>query len=946
MAGAAALACSFLAHGADAPAAPAPLDLKAQLPLDPQIKVGKLANGLTYYIQKNGRPEKRLELRLVVKAGSVLEDEDQQGLAHFTEHMAFNGSTHFKRHELISYLQSVGVKFGADLNAYTSFNETVYMLPLPTDKREVVEQGFQVLEDWAHGLSFNDADIDSERGIVLEELRMGKGVDDRMSKVITPKVYNGSRYADRLPIGKEEILKHFKYDTLRRFYRDWYRPDLMAVIVVGDIDPADAQQLVERHFSGLVNPAHERKREYPVVPPIKASEALVVTDKEANHNGVSVRFPVEYKPHQNTLGEYRESLIEGVVMYLLGQRMYELTQQADPPFIQGGSGFQKPAPDYRNFNYGAVLGKGGVTPAIKAMVQENERARRFGFSAAELDRARLNTVHNFERFYHEREKTNSTVYVNEYVRNFLQGEAIPGIDNEYCYVQQLMPGITLDEVNALARREIPQDGAKLVVYTGTDRADTPPPKQDELLTLAEAAQKADVTARTEKTYTNKLMDPPRGGSILAESRDAKLGTTELTMSNGVKVILKPTDFNNDQILLAGQRFGGQSLAEDADILNARYASVIAEQMGIADYTPADLAKILAGKTAGASLGMGPLMETMDGHAGNDDIETMLQIVYLRVTQQRQDQAIFSSFLGKQRDMAQNSLSRPEAVFSDTLVSTLFNNHPRVARIARPGDFDHIQLNRLLEIYRARATSAAGFTFYLVGSFDVEKIKPLLATYLGGLPAAKIPAMYIDRGARPVRGVVKKEVHAGTEPKSTISIIFTGEAKFSTREQMKMEALTEIMNIKLIEVLREKMGAIYGGGMGGSLSKLPYENYSIGINLPCGPENVDKVIAATFAEIQKVKDHGPEAEDLEKVKASWAKNHRRNLRENGYWLGQLRGPELNGTQREDVLSFGDWYAGLTAADIQQAAQQYFDLQNYVQVVLYPAVAPATAAATAK
>jgi len=933
LAGALALACSLLAQGADA--TQTPLDLNAVIPPGPQVKVGKLANGLTYYIQKNKRPEKRLELRLVVKAGSVLEDEDQQGLAHFTEHMAFNGSTHFKRHELISYLQSAGVKFGADLNAYTSFNETVYILPLPTDKREVVEQGFQVLEDWAHGLTLNDADIDSERGIVLEELRIGKGVDDRMNKVILPKFYNGSLYADRLPIGKEEILKTFKYDTLRRFYRDWYRPDLMAVMVVGDIEPADAQKLVESHFSGLVNPPNERPRNYPVIPPRKTSEAVVVTDKEASYNTIAVRYPMEYKPATGTLAEYREKMIESLYTSMLGQRMYELTQQANPPFIQGGSEMSKPAPGYHYFKSYAVVGKGGVVPAIDALMQENERARQFGFTASEVERARLNVMRLFERYYSEREKTDSSSYVDEYTRNFLEQESIPGIEAEYRFVHQLLPGVTVEEVNALARRDIPDGGAKLVVYTGTDRADTPPPKAGEMVALVEAAQKVAVKAREEKVYASKLMDSPRGGRIVAETHDAKIGTTELTMSNGVKVILKPTDFNNDQVLLAGQRFGGQSLFDYADIYNARYASAVADQMGILDYSPADLSKVLAGKVAGANFSLSDIMEALGGYSGGADIESMLQLAYLRVTAQRRDPAIFASFINKQRDVAQNSLSRPESVFADTVTGTLFNNNPRVFRVARPEDFDHVQLDRLLEIYRARSASAAGFTFYLVGSFDVEKVKPLLATYLGGLPAAKVPAMYVERGVRPVRGVVKKEVRAGTEPKSMISITFTGEAKYSTLEQMRMEALTEVMNIKLIEVLREKMGAIYGGGMSGTLSKVPYENYSVGISLPCAPENVDKVIAATFAELQKIKDNGPDAADLAKVKAAWDKNYRRNLRENRYWLSQLRGPEINGTGRDDVLSYGAWFDSLTADDLRQAARRYFDLENYVQVVLYPA-----------
>jgi zinc protease len=350
LSGALLLSFSFLAQGqgqAGGQAKEPPLKLSDVLPIGPQVKVGKLANGLTYYVQKNARPEKKLELRLVVKAGSILEDDDQQGLAHFTEHMAFNGSTNFKRNELVSYLQSIGVKFGADLNAYTSFDETVYILPIPTDKKEIVEQGFQVLEDWAHGLSFNNADIDSERGIVLEELRMGKGVDDRMNKVVLPKVLNGSRYAQRMPIGKEDIIKNFKYDAIKRFYRDWYRPDLMAVVVVGDIEPEAAQKLIEQHFGKLKNPANPRPREYAKIPERQESEGIVFTDKEVSSNSVYIRYPIQPWPAGETLADYRQKLIESLYSFILSQRMYELTQQANPPFLQGGSGMNKIVRGYR-----------------------------------------------------------------------------------------------------------------------------------------------------------------------------------------------------------------------------------------------------------------------------------------------------------------------------------------------------------------------------------------------------------------------------------------------------------------------------------------------------------------------------------------------------------------------------------------------------------------------
>ncbi|MFA9218371.1 MAG: insulinase family protein [Sphingomonadaceae bacterium] len=701
LAGGVALACSLLAPAAALPK----LDLNAVVPVGPQVKVGKLANGLTYYIQKNGRPEKRLELRLVVKAGSILEDDDQQGLAHFTEHMAFNGSTHFKRHELVSYLQSIGVKFGADLNAYTSFNETVYQLPLPTDKPEVLEQGFQVLEDWAHGLSLNDADIDSERGIVLEEMRLGKGVEDRFRKALLPKMLNGSRYAERLPIGKEEVLKHFKYDAIKRFYRDWYRPDLMAVIVVGDVEPAAAQQLIERHFAGLVNPVPARPRTYATIPENRASEGLVLTDKEASNSMLAIRYPIMARPPALTFGAYREGLIESLYFSILGQRMGELTQQANPPFIQGGSGLSTVAHGYRVFESSAVLGKGGAAPAIVALVQENERARQFGFTASEVERAKKGMLRNFEVAYGERDKTNSGAYVNEYVRSFLDSESIPGIDNEYAYVQQLLPEIALAEINAAARRTIPARQNKLVVYTGPEQG-APALPGTQLVALVDAAEQLAVKAQEEKVYASKLMEtPPRAGSIVKQSRNERLGTTELVLSNGVRVILKPTDFNNDQVLLSAHRFGGQSLFDDKDILNARYMSAIVGQMGVLDYSPADIAKVMAGRSASVGVGIGAESESLSGSSTKADLELMLQLAYLQMTQPRKDAAIFSSFIGKQRDLAQNSMSRPEAVFVDTIGRTLFNGNPRVPLVPRPADFDQIQLDRVMEMYRSRLSGS-------------------------------------------------------------------------------------------------------------------------------------------------------------------------------------------------------------------------------------------------
>jgi len=770
---------------------------------------------------------------------------------------------------------------------------------------------------------------------VLEELRLGKGANDRMNKLLLPRMFNGSRYAERLPIGKAEVLRSFKPDAIRRFYREWYRPDLMAVIAVGDIEPADAEKLIQQHFGQLKNPEQPRPRIYAEIPERTKSDVLVLRDREASGNMLLIRYPIVPRTESTTLLGYRSDLIEQLSGMMLSARMAELTQRADPPFIQGGSGMSKVVRGYRSFNVTAMLGKGGATPAINALVQENERARQFGFTASELERAKRSLLRNVERDYNERDKSDSRMYASEYLRNFLEGEAIPGIENEYRYASQLLPGITLDEVNAAVRQAIPAEDARLVVYMGVDSPDVPAPVPAELLAAVDAARKATLSAREDKAYGTKLMEePPKAGKIVSETLNRQLGTTELVLGNGVRVVLKPTDFRNDQVLLGAVRLGGQSLFDDKDIFNARYTSAGMALMGTMDYAPLDLQKILAGRSVNAAVSLSGISEALGGTSGSADIETMLQLLYARLVHPRIDPALFESFLAKQRDVAKNSLARPEAVFADTVASTLFNNHPRVPRAPRVEDFDKVQLERVVEIYRERFGSAKGWTVFMVGSFDVEKVKPLIATYIASLPARDIVTSFRDPGVRPVRGVVKQEVRRGREAKSNISITFAGDAAYSQQEQVKLQAMLEVLNIKLTEVLREQMGLIYGGGSQGTLSKLPYGNYAITLSLPCGPENVEKVIAAAFAEIRKLQAQGPEAGDLEKVKQNWNTNHRRSMRENGYWLNYLQGAYLNGIAAETILQYGERVDAVKAADVKAAANRYFDFENYVQVVLYP------------
>jgi zinc protease len=916
---------SILAYGA--------INLSDPLPLDSQVKVGKLSNGLIYYIQKNARPEKRVELRLVVKAGSVLEDDDQQGLAHFTEHMAFDGSRHFKKHELIAFLQSIGVQFGADLNAYTSFDETVYLLPIPTDKKENLETGFQVLEDWASGLTMDEEAINQERNIVLEEARMGKGAGDRMNRLLLPEVLNGSKYADRLPIGKESILKSFAPATIRRFYADWYRPDLMAIVVVGDVEPVEAEKMVRMHFQQLKNPANERPREYVKIPTRAESNGLVITDKEATSNEVLIEYPIQALPPEMTLADYRLELIKDLYTSMLGQRLQELTQNENPPFLSAYSASESIAPGYKTFASTAIVGRSGVNPAITAVVQESERVRQYGFNAGELERAKKDMQRNFERGYKERDKSESSGFASEFIRHFLVKEPIPGIENEYAYVNEMLPGVSLAELNQYAQQKTPSNTRKLVAYMGSSNEATP--TRTQILDLVNSVEKMPVLAKAEQVLPASLMvQPPKAGKVVSEKQNKELGISELLLSNGVKVILKPTDFKNDQVLLSAINFGGQSLFGERDKFNARYANSVVLSMGLDKYTPTELMKIQAGKAVSLYTSSGNYTDSIEGSSGRADIEPMFQMLYLRLTSPRKDENLFRAFINKSQDWAKNDIANPESVFYDLVQRTMYGDHPRLSLMAKPEDFSHVDLERAMAIFHERFGSAKDLTFIIVGSFEPDKLKPLIETYLASLPTNKIDRQNRDLGIRPVTGVVKKEVRIGAEQKSTVSLAFTGNATYSFEENKRFHMLIEVMNIRMIDILREKMSLIYSGGLSGALNRTPYGNYRIDVNLPCAPENVDKVIAAAFAEIEKIRTEGPQLIDVDKVKQSWIKQYRIAMRTNSKWLGSLKDSTLYSTDPADILTEEKLINSITSEEIQATARRYFNMDNYVQAIMYP------------
>ncbi len=911
-------------------------DLSASLPVDGKVKIGKLDNGLTYYIRQNKKPEQKVELRLVLNAGAINEDDDQQGLAHMAEHMAFNGTTHFKKNDIVSFLQDIGVGFGNDLNAYTSFDETVYILPIPTDKPGNLEKGFQVLEDWAHNVTYLDDDIINEKPIILEESRMGKGANDRMFKKIYPKLFEGSKYAKRLPIGQDSIIRNFKPDVIRRFYKDWYRPDLMAVIVVGDITPAKAEEMIRKHFAGLTNPTAPRKREYADVPAYASSDAMVITDKEATSYTVSINYPAFKEAPSSTLGSYRDRLVKQIFVSLTNQRLQELTQKENPPFLFGSVSFGSYARGYDAFGGFAAAGTGDVNKALNALVEEIERVKRFGFTAAELERAKKTMQANYERAWNNRDKTESDNYVDEYVNHFLQQEPIPGIDKEYEYVKTLVPGITLEEVNAVSKK-FKDDKNRFVYVTGPEPKEGDKlPEGKDLLAAIDAKEKADIKPYEEKAVaTNLLNAAPKAGKVVTKTKNTVLGTTELKLSNGVTVTLKSTDFKNDQIIMGASRAGGKNNYGLPDKYNAEYAVQLVSTMGVGEFSPTDLRKALAGKTVNVNPNFTAISEGVRGSSSVKDLESMFQLTYLYFTAPRKDTALFRSFVQRNKSQYANISANPQAVFIDTMYKTMFNNNP-LAPITVPNSkyFDEINLDRSLAIYKERFGDANGMNFVFVGSFKEEEIIPYIEKYVASLPATSKKFSFVDNKVRPVSGKQQLTVNKGKEEKSLILAFYSGDMPYSEEMDLKAQALSEVLNIRIIEELREKVQGIYGGGTFAGVEKYPYTNYSFVLQLPCGPEKVDTLLKAVRKEFADIAAKGPDTSYLNKVKTQWIEQNKVKKKENGTWLEALLDIKFKGDNPDRFINAEKYIKSLTVKDIQQVAKLILDGKNQFYAVQMP------------
>lgn len=908
-------------------------NLNAQLPVDKNVKIGKLDNGLRYYIRKNSKPENRVEMRLIVNAGSILETDEQQGLAHFLEHMAFNGTKNFEKNELVKYLQSIGIRFGADLNAYTSFDETVYKLTIPSDSTELIDKGFLVLEDWAFHMTLDEEEIDKERGIVIEEWRLGQGPMRRMFDKNIQVIFEGSQYAERLPIGKKEILENFEYSVLKEFYADWYRPNLMAVVVVGDMDMDKAEEKIIEHFSDKKNPENEKERIEFLIPDQKGTAVSIATDKEAPYTMLQVLYKSDSKP-QTTEADYLEMVKESCFTGMMNRRYQELMEVADPPFVNAGVVYGNLYSRNKNslYNY-ALVSEDGIERGIQTLLTENKRAKTHGFTEGELRRYKLDYLNRMEQYYNERDKTESSIIADEYKRNFLENEPIPGIEFEYLFVKDNIDKITIEDINQLAATLISVDN-RVIVVNGPEKENILNYTEENVLAIASDVNKTDIPAYVDNVTGDELMaEKPVSGSIVQEKEIESINAIELKLSNGATVLLKSTDFKNDEIQLTGFAWGGTSLFGEEDHFSALRADAIVNESGIGKFSKSDLTKVLAGKSVYVANTIGTYSQNVSANCRPNEAETMLQLLYLNFTAPRKDEASFQAFISRSKGLFKNLGQEPTNYFYDKYNRIKQQNHPRGSYLPEDSDWDKINYDRALDIYSTLYSNAAEFTFVLVGAFDVDSIKPLIANYIGALPSNSNIRNYNDLGIRPPKGNVSENIYKGSDPKSLALISFNKEIEYNKKDAFLLGQLAQLLNRKYIEVLREEMSGIYGIRTNGSLNKVPYEHASLGISIPCSPDNVDSLVLAAINQIKMIQENGVEKEDIDKARELYKRQKEKSLEQNKYWLNAIKNCYVSDYDFDKIPSY-EAMDDITSKNFQAVAKKYINTDEYLKVVLYP------------
>jgi len=909
------------------------------LPVDKNVRIGQLDNGLTYYIRHNKLPENRAEFYIAQKVGSILEEPQQRGLAHFLEHMAFNGTKNFPGDDkglgVIPWCETVGIKFGTNLNAYTSIDETIYNISnAPIDRTGVLDSCLLILHDWSNYILLKDDEIDKERGVIREEWRSRNSGMLRVYTDLLPTIYQGDKYADCMPIGSIDVINNFPYKDIRDYYHKWYRPDLQGIVIVGDIDVDTVEAKLKAVFADVQKPVNPAERTYYPVTDNKEPIVAIGTDKEVDDPSIEIYFKQDATPdsEKNNVGYLASQYMTSMISSMLNARLSELVQSANPPFTRASSYYSDffVAKTKEAFALSASSKADGIETALKTLLQETERARRFGFTESEYARARANYLQSLESAYNEREKTKHGSYVREYVQNFLNGEPIPGIEAEYAMMNQLAPNIPLQAMNMVMQQLVP-DSNQVVIIAGPAKESLKYPTKEEVINLLKGMKDLDLQAYVDKVSDEPLMkEAPKGGKIISEKEGDIYGSTKLVLSNGVTVYVKKTDFKADEIRMKGTSLGGKSIFPDKDALNFAVMDNVIAVGGLGNFSQVDLTKVLAGKKVSVNAGLGATTENVFGTCSPKDFETMMQLTYLTFTAPRKDAEAFESFKNRMKAQLESAQANPLSSINDSLQKAMYNNHPRVVMM-KPEMVDQIDYDRILEMYNDRFKDASDFTFYFVGNIDLETAKPLIAEYLGALPAINRKETFKDTKMSIRKGVYKNEYAKEQQtPTATIVFLYSGKAPYTLKNDILLSFATQVLDMVYTEEVREKEGGTYGVNCFGDLQKYPKEQLLLQIVFQTDPAKKDKLAGIVVDELKKLAAEGPSDVHLQKVKEYMLKKYADNQKENGYWMNNLNDYFYYGMDMTE--GYTDIVNSITAKDIQKFVSDLLKQGNEIEVTM--------------
>ena len=894
------------------------------VPFDKDVRRGKLENGLTYYIRHNEKPAQRANFYIAQKVGSILEEENQRGLAHFLEHMAFNGLEHFPKKTMLDYMERNGVKFGTNVNAWTSFEQTVYMLNnVPTTNPGLIDSCMLVLHDWSSFISLEDDEIESERGVILEEMRQGLDAQMRIYGKILPEIYPNSPYGAPMPIiGTEEIVAHFDHQFLRDYYNKWYRPDLQGIIIIGDIDVNKIESRLKEMFADIPAPVNPAERVYFPVADNAEPIVSVASDVEETTYNIMVSYKHDIVPFEERgdVQYWIKGYIDELVSTMYNNRLRELTQKANPPFIYGygyyGTFFISDTKDAWT-SYAVAKDKDGIDKALNAIVAESKRMQQYGFTGSEFERAKADLMKRIENQYDERDKQETDRYFRPILSHFLTNEPLMGIENEYTFLSQILPTLPVEAINQYAAELIREDNI-VITLTGPEKEGEVLPTKEELLAMFNKAKTVEVEPYVETVSNEPLIATlPVKGAIDSKKHDATFDATILTLKNGVKVIYKPTTFKDDEILMSAYSFGGYSVMDQSDPYTLQEINSLATLGGVGNFSAIDLPKVLAGKKVRVNPSINTMTEGISGNCSARDLETMLQLTYLYFTSPRSDEEAFQSYITRTKAMVTNAESDPNTAFRDNLMFAMYDNHPLIKRM-KAEDYDKVDYSKALKLYAERFKDANNFVFTFVGNINPETFEPMIEQYIGALNTKKNDETWTAN----VPVITEKDINSHytksmENPMVTCYMIYNGDMEYTAENQMKMQVLSDVMDIVYTEKIREDEGGTYGVGVNGNLSLRPKETFMFLIGFQTNKEMYEKLMGIAVAELQNVSVHGPRPEDLKKVKEFLIKKHSEDLESNRYWMNCIQSQYRDNFN--PMANYEQIVNGITSDDVANMAK---------------------------